>query len=234
MEKEVLGFYLSSHPLAEHEQTLSRYCHHTTADVHDLPDRQEVTLGGILSAVIHRHVKSPRPGAPTKFASFDLEDKQGIVRCNLWPDSYVEYGSLVQSDAILVVRGQLDRRGGGDEPNLSVTELIPLDQLESRYTTGLVIRVDEPAHGLEKLAQVREIVRGYPGACELRLVLCLRDGSRVHLKSHRIQIEVTSELRDRLDQLLGPGNLRLVTTKPRVAENKNGRRGRNGQSGTAH
>lgn len=223
MEKEVLGFYLSSHPLAEHEQTLARYCTHTTAHLAGLPDREEVIVGGMLSAVTFRHVKNARPGAPTKYGNFDLEDKAGIVRCIVWPDCFVEYGHLVQGDSILVVRGNIDRRGGGDEPNLIVSELMPLDELESRYTTGIVVRIDEPSHGPEKLAKVREIVRGYPGKCELRLLLCLRDGGRVHLKAHGMHVEVTSELRDRIDELLGPGNLRLITTKPATKPASNGK-----------
>jgi DNA polymerase-3 subunit alpha len=190
-----------------------------------MPDKAEVILGGMLSAVNFRHVKSARPGAPTKFANFDLEDKRGIMRCILWPEKCAEYGHLVQADGILVVRGEIDRRGGGDEANLIVTELIPLDELESRYTSGIVVRVDEQSHGLETLAHVREIVRGYPGPCELRLLLCLEDGSRVHLKSHRLQVEVTTEMRSRIDDLLGPGNLRLITAKPTTGNGKRQRRG---------
>jgi len=223
MEREVLGFYLSSHPLAEYESTLARYCTHTTSDVAQLSDKTEVILGGMLSAIKLAHVKNARPGAPTKYANFDLEDKEGAIRCILWPDDYAASGQLIKPDAILLARGAVDRRGGGDEANLIVNELIPLEELESRYTTGLVIRVDEARHGAKKLSQVREIVRAYPGRCELQLLLSLRDGSRVHLKSHRIQIDVTSEMRERLDELLGAGNLRLITTKPAVG---NGRRQR--------
>jgi DNA polymerase-3 subunit alpha len=225
----VLGFYLSSHPLAEHEEKLAQYCSHTTSDLSRMPDKAEVIVGGMLSAITLRHVKNARQGAPTKYANFDLEDKQGIVRCILWPDHYAACGDLVEADGILVVRGDVDRRGGGDEANLIVSELIPLGELESRYTSGIVVRWDERQHGTEKLEQIRQIVRTYPGACELRLLLCLEDGSRVHLKSHGVQVEVTLELRQRIDQLLGPGNLRLITNKPTVS-NGNGKRGRRGRA----
>jgi DNA polymerase-3 subunit alpha len=229
MEKEVLGFYLTSHPLAEYEDTLARYRSHTTADIAQVADKNEVILGGMLSAVKLAHVKNARAGAPTKYANFDLEDKDGTIRCILWPDDYAASGELVQPDAILLARGAVDRRGGGDEANLIVNELIPLEELESRYTAGIVIRIDEQAHGSSKLGQVREIVRGYPGRCELRLRLDLQDGSHVHLKSHLMQVDVTQEMRKRLDELLGPGNVRLITTKPVAGNGKrqrgNGRRG---------
>ena len=79
------------------------------------------------------------------------------------PTNYVEYGELVQPDAILVARAVVDRRGGGDEVNLIVNELIPLDQLDSRYTTGVLIRIDEEQHGSgrpERAARNHDVLSG--------------------------------------------------------------------------
>jgi len=212
MEKEVLGFYLSSHPLAEHEKTLSTYCSHTTADVSTLRDRTGVTLGGMLSAVKFSHVRKTRAGSTaTKYANFDLEDINGSIRCIVWPDDFVKFGHLVQGDAILVARGTIDRRGGGDEANLIVNELIPLEQLASRYTRGVIVRVDEAHHDEDALPKLREIVRGYPGNCELQMLLCLADGNRVLLKSDHVKVELNPEMRTRVDDLLGQGNFKLLT-----------------------
>jgi DNA polymerase-3 subunit alpha len=214
MEKEVLGFYLSSHPLAEYESTLASYRSHTTADIADLKHRDEIILGGILSAIKFSHTRNARPGQPTKFANFDLEDKQGAIRCVLWPDDYEKFGPLVRQDAVLIARGTVDR-SRGDEANFIINELIPLDQLDARYTTGIRIRLDARHHSPETLTKMREIVRGYPGACELQLVIALEDGSQVTLRSHRVQLDVTAELRRRLDDLLGSGSYRLITTPPK-------------------
>jgi DNA polymerase III subunit alpha len=132
-------------------------------------------------------------------------------------------GNLVVADSILMVRGAIDRRGG-EEANLVVNELIPLDQLDSRYTTGIVVRIDEREHAADMLDKVREVVRSSPGNSELQLALILEDGSRVFLKSHRVRLEVNRDLQDRLDDLLGPGNLQLLTAKPRLNQNGNGQR----------
>ncbi len=231
MEKEVLGFYLSSHPLAEYEKTLATFCSHTTTEIAHLPDRAEVIMGGMLSAIKASHIRKVRPGATaTKYANFDLEDVAGSIRCILWPDDYLKFGHLVQHDAILVARGVIDRRGG-DEANMIVNELIPLDELSSRYTSGIIIRVDQGKHGASMLPKVKEIVRGYPGNRVLQLMLCLDDGSRVHLKSNAIQVEINSELRQRVDDLLGSGHWQLITSPPKPAAsngNGNGARGRRG------
>ena len=230
MEKEVLGFYLRSHPLAEYEKQLSAYASHSTDELSKLPDRSEVILGGMVSSIKFAHTKNARPDAPTKYVNFDLEDMQGSIRCILWPTGFAEMGDLVQADVILCIRGAVDRRGGGDEANLIVNELIPLDQLDSRCASGILIRIEEEKHSPEMLPQLREIVRGYPGHRDLQFVLVLKDGKRVYLRSDRLRVGVTTELRSRITGLLGPGNYQLMTTGPPPANgNGNGNGGRRRQ-----
>ncbi len=214
-EKEVLGFYLSSHPLAEHQSKLSAYCTHTTAELTGLSDRTEVYVGGLLSAIKTAHVRKARdPGESTKYVNFDLEDMDGAIRCILWPREYADYGNLVQPDAILVARAVVDRRGGSDEVNLVVNELIPLDLLDARYTKGILVRVDELQHGEQALQELRKIIRSFPGDRDLQLLLQLADGRRVIIDSLGYKVDIVPELRQRIDALLQPGNVRLLTDKP--------------------
>ncbi len=141
MEKEVLGFYLDNHPLEEYQDKLRSFCSHTTGQLATLADRQEVVLGGMVSAVKFAHVKRSRdPSAATKYVMFDLEDMEGSIRCIQWPSEFAESGALIQSDAILVIRGTIDRRG--DEPNLIAAEVIPLEQLDRRFLTGIRLVVN--------------------------------------------------------------------------------------------
>jgi DNA polymerase-3 subunit alpha len=222
-EKEVLGFYLSSHPLAEYEKTLSTYCSHTLDKVASLQARTEVMVGGSLTAIKFSQTKNPRPDKPSKYVMFDLEDMTGIVRCILWPDDFVNHGHMVAADAILVVKGVIDRRG--EEANLIVNELIPLEDLAGRFTRGMVVRVTEEQHAQRGLEDLYEILRGYPGSCELQLVVCLADGAKAYLKSGSLRIDLNPELRNRVDQLLGPGNVKLLSAphKPMIQAG-NGRR----------
>ncbi len=215
-EKEVLGFYLSSHPLAEHVSTLTTYCSHGIADLGRVPHRTEVIVGGMLAAIKLSQTKNPRPGAThTKYAMFDLEDMTGLVRCILWPEEYANFGTLVESDAIRVVRGVIDRRPGSEETNLIVNELIPLEDMAGRFTKGIVIRLDESLHSREDVLRLREILRGYPGACDLQFQVWLADGSKVFLRSDTQRVALDAEMRSRVDELLGPGNLRLVADPPK-------------------
>ena len=213
-EKEVLGFYLDSHPLAEFEPKLATFRTHTTDRLTDIKDRGAVTLGGMLSSIKLAHTKNPKPGAPSKYANFDLEDMQGAIRCIMWPKQFADHGHHVQPDAVVLAKGKIDRRGGGDEANLIVDELIPLDALDQRYTHGMRIRLEESNHDPDVFKRLREVIRGYPGSQELMFSIELEEGEVVHLKSDRYKVEITPELRSRLDDLLGTGYYKLMMSKP--------------------
>lgn len=213
-EKEVLGFYLSSHPLAEHEKALAAYCTHTTVQAAELKHRSEVMLGGMLSSIKCSHTKTPKPGSPSRYAMFDLEDTEGMMRCIVWPEQFATYEPLVKPDAIIVIRGAIDKRPGSEEANLIVNEIIALEDLASRCTRGVMIRVLEESHGPQKLELLHEVLRSYPGNCELQLLLCLADGSRVSCRCDKMRLSVNPEMQSRVDDLLGPGNVRLLTATP--------------------
>jgi DNA polymerase-3 subunit alpha len=230
MEKEVLGFYLTSHPLDQHEATLRTYCSHSSAQLPSLEARTEVWVGGMLAAVRFSHTKKPRPGSTqTKYAMWDLEDLDGIVRCIIWPEQFADFQEKVKADAILAVRATIDRRPGAEEINLIVQELIPLDELSARFSSAVLIRVREDTHGSEILTSLREIVRGYPGTKLLRLRLDLAEGGSVTLDCTKSAVAIDPELRRRVEELLGPGSFRVIGGAPKASSpqqraTNNGRR----------
>ncbi|QDS97304.1 DNA polymerase III subunit alpha [Adhaeretor mobilis] len=231
LEKEVLGFYLSSHPLAEFETTLRTFCTHSSKSIGALEHRDEVLMGGMLAAIKLSHTKNPRPGqVHTKYAMWDLEDLDGITRCIMWPEQFAEFGEHVEGDAILAIKGKVDRRPGAEEVNLIVDELIPIAELPEKYSSGVVIRVEEEKHGEQALKQLREILRGYPGRKKLKLRLDLARGGHLWLDSQWQGVDLTSECRDRVDGLLGPGNLQLQTARPQPSQ-RNGNRQKKWQKG---
>ncbi len=208
-EKEVLGFYLSSHPLAEHAEALSSYCSHTTTDAAALARGSDVILGGMIGSIKFSHTRNPRPGSNvTRYAMFDLEDTAGSMRSIIWPEEFARYEPLVKSEAIVVLRGTIDKRTGSDEANVIVNELVPIAEAASRFTRGVVIRLDESRHALGSLDKLHEILRAYPGNCELQISISLADGGHVLCKSAKC-VKIGAEMRQRVEELLGPGHIRF-------------------------
>ena len=215
-EKEVLGYYLTSHPLAPYEVKLASYCSHKTSGLENCKDRDRVSMGGMISSVKQTHVKNPRdPNSPTKYAMFDLEDVDGAIRCILWPQDFVKHGHNIKSDAVVVLQGRLDFRGG-DEANMIVDKVIPIEELDQSLTHGMKIMIDEQFHPPETVKTAYEIIRGYPGNRQLKIELIMADGMRVELNSTK-RVEINDQLTKRLSDLLGATAVEMLIDRKQLS-----------------
>jgi DNA polymerase-3 subunit alpha len=215
-EKEVLGYYLSAHPLAEYQSQLGTLCSHTTVNLKNCKRREEVIVGGMISSIKLAHTKNPKPGQPSKYANFDLEDVEGMVRCIVWPDDFAEFGHLIVPDAIVLLRAVVDRRDGGDEINLIGNEIIPIAEADTRFTSGIRVFLDSQNHDEQTFVRLREILRGYPGSREVWLEFHMEEGDRIHVRSGKHRVDIQPELRARLDDLLGSQGHKLLIQRPKL------------------
>jgi DNA polymerase III subunit alpha len=225
MEKEVLGMYLSAHPMEEYKQLLGTLCSHTTNQLKDVKSRSEVIVGGMISSIKLANTKNPKPGASSRYANFDLEDMQGAVRCICWPDGYEKVGHLIVSESVVIMRATCEKRGE-DEVNLLANEIIPIAEASERFTAGMQIRMDQNVHSEEMIPMLNEVLRGYPGNMDVTLAVRLESGDIVQLKVNKHRVSITPELRGRLDDLLGQESHRLLVTPPKPKQNAGGRRSR--------
>ena len=161
-EKEALDFYISSHPLAQHEDELRRFATHTRRPARRRwPPNQEVILGGMLTQVRFMNTKKARNGN-SRYVRCKLEDFTGSAECVMWPDDFVRYKDLIAEDKICLRPGHRraqPRRAGPDPHAASST----MEQGQRERTTGLVLLLNlgihKPEH-LESVARVLERSRG--------------------------------------------------------------------------
>ena len=210
-EKEVLGYYVHSHPLAEHKDLLDSLCSHGTAGLGGVKAKGEVVIGGLVSALKLSNTKQARPGSThTRYAMFDLEDMDGLVRTICWPEDYARLGEAIQPDAVILVAGSIDRRAGSEETNLVVNEIVPIAEARRLPARSVTVRMVEGTHDAAVLDRLAELVGRHPGAVPLRLVIDLADGSRVLLEADRHQVAWSPELHAAVAELLGPGSVRAA------------------------
>jgi DNA polymerase-3 subunit alpha len=221
-EKEVLGYYVHSHPLAEYADLLETICTHGSAGLAAVPAKGSVVIGGLVAALKLSNTKLARPGSThTRYAMFDLEDIEGLVRTICWPEEYARLGEWIAPDAVVVVMGSIDRRAGSEETNLVVNDLVPIAEAWSRPVKSLTVKLIDPRHDTTTLDQLADVFRRHPGATPVRLVLELADGRRVLMEADREKVAWSQALRAELVELLGPGCLRVglaVAGKRREAE----------------
>ncbi|QDT16067.1 DNA polymerase III subunit alpha [Alienimonas californiensis] len=172
-EKEVFGFYLTSHPLTEAGDAITKFATATTLELGEAQDGDEVTVGGMVGAIKKARTKKPSRNGNTDYVMFDFEDPEGCVRCIMWPEEFARQGDLVKAEAVLYVKGKVDRRGR--EPNLIVNRLMTADDAIKEHTRQLAVKFQKGLHADAEMARVREILGRYPG--ETDVVVLIDTGS---------------------------------------------------------
>jgi DNA polymerase-3 subunit alpha len=168
-EKEVFGFYLTSHPLSQFADQLKAFAQQTVADLRDLPDGKEVLVGGMVGAIKKAQTKKPSRNGNSRYVNFDLEDPHGIVRCIQWPDDYARDGDKIVPEAILILKGRIDARGR--EPNLIVNKLMSLDDAAKEFTKQVALKFKRGFHTAEDMQRVRDVLARFPGKTPVVVVV---------------------------------------------------------------
>lgn len=169
LEKEVLGFYLTSHPLTEFSRQLNAYSQQQIKHLREMEDGKEVVLGGMIGAMKPAATKKPSRNGNSKYMNFDLEDSTGVVRCIMWPDDYATHGEKVKKDAIVLVRGRIDARSR--EPNIIINKLMTLEQAEKEYTKQVLVKFRRGFHNEHDMKRVRDLLLRHPGKTPVVLVI---------------------------------------------------------------
>lgn len=168
-EKEVFGFYLTSHPLTEFADQIEAFTQQTTKDLRDLGDGKEVLLGGMIASIKKATTKNPSRNGNSKYVNFDLEDPAGVVRCIMWPDDYANAGEKVVSDTVVLVRGRVDSRGR--EPNIIVNKLYTMADAEKEFTKAIALVLKRGYHTEEDMKRAKDILSRYPGKTPVVVVV---------------------------------------------------------------
>ncbi len=192
-EKEMLGLYVSDHPLFGVEKALRAICTSTIPGLWDLQDKSQATIGGIVGGITQRYTKG---GDPMFF--FTLEDLQGSTEVVCFPRTVAEYGPFVREDAILVVGGRVDHRG--DDVKFIAQEL-----REPELAAEEMVRLRVPATVLSRnmVDRLREALGNHPGTAPVYLHMISADGEKVIRLGDDHRVEPRSSLFAELRALLG-------------------------------
>ncbi|MSO21070.1 MAG: DNA polymerase III subunit alpha [Acidobacteria bacterium] len=168
-EKEVLGFYITGHPMQKYAQKLRELGTVETNALADLPPQKEVAIGGVLTAV-----KAARSKRGDLWASGSLEDLQGKVDLLVFPEAYKRFAELLKMDAILLVRGKLQMEEGAS-PRLNVSDVGLLDKAEPEMASAIIIRIrlgrQNGSSDSAVARQLFDLIERKPGAALVRIEL---------------------------------------------------------------
>jgi DNA polymerase-3 subunit alpha len=202
-EKEALDFYLSSHPLAQHDADLRRYALHTVEMAKKLDSGKEVLLGGMMTLV--RFFTSKKSNK--RYARCKIEDFTGLAECVMWPDNYDRHSELFVNDRIVLAQATLERLDR-DEPVFVLSKLLTIEQARREMTTGMLLKMSLREHEPKHIDALANILRRYPGTCRVELQVTDLAGRKAQLRIGRdFQVDPAKIALDELEMILGKGGV---------------------------
>ncbi|GJM22170.1 MAG: DNA-directed DNA polymerase [Planctomycetota bacterium] len=203
MEKEALGFSITVDPMAEHRALLRLVATHDIAELAELPDRAEVLVGGMVTA-LRTTVSSKGRSAGQAMALFKVQGLGGNCSAVIFPRTYAECRELVHDEAVLLFRAQVDT--SRDEPGLLVDEVIQLSDPNVARGRRLLLDIP-PGSDDEVLTQVDQLklaMAQSAGPTEAYLSIPLSAQQRkVYRLGRSGGVGVTAELVRDLEAVLG-------------------------------
>jgi DNA polymerase-3 subunit alpha len=208
-EKEVLGFYVTGHPLEKYTARLATLTRHDTSSVEEMAHEAPVTLAGILRAL---RVKPSKKG--DLWASAQLEDLRGAVELLVFPQAYQQLQGVLKPDAPLLVKGRV-RHEENQKTRVVVSEARPLEAAVNGAKAQLRIRVNLDSARESLVDELCRLLAAHPGDSPVLLELT-RPGdflARLQPRVSRV-VKADDELLDRLRDLCGDDAIRLEKQTP--------------------
>jgi len=203
-ERELLGLYVSAHPLDRYRELLSLYATPLSA-VASLPEGDEALVGGRVKAI--RKIATKK-GDPMAFVT--VEDGRGEVEATVFPRVLATAGDILRVDELIGMRVLSGVRNG--TPNLVVQEVFPISDLEKRGSAILLIRLRAEDAVPEKLGLISARLTSDRGRVPVVLRLEGEDGAGIEVRAaDRFRVSAAPSLRAAIEELVGEGRVELIT-----------------------
>ncbi len=202
-EKEALGFYITAHPLDKYERELRRIGRLTTADLPSAADGTQVRLAGVIHAVKLKNNKAGK-----RYATFQLEDREGTVECIAWPETYQKYETVISGDQPVVVKGRLDV--DDERAQIILDEVHPLGKALSEAVREVRIRAARERLAEAELLRLKELLQRHKGQSLIYLHVAFSDQREaIFLFGDNYRVAPTEAFVAELKQVLCPDSIEL-------------------------
>ncbi|MEA3490039.1 MAG: DNA polymerase III subunit alpha [Candidatus Omnitrophota bacterium] len=205
-EKEMLGFYITKHPLARFERLLNAYSTCRISELSGMSDGQEVLIGGIINK---SRVTVTRKRAE-KMAILSLEDLDNFVEVLVFPKTYRKAPDLAKEDNLVYVFGRLNLRE--EEPKIVAEEIIPLEKVKEKFTKSVLVKMSTTGLEEQIMKRLRGAMRKFKGKIPVYIDFVSSEGRKVRMSTDKeFFVYPTDELISEFEAIVGTGNVKFLT-----------------------
>ncbi len=208
-EKELLGFYVSGHPLEVYRTLLETVASCTSGNIGECPDGSGASMGGVLTRI---KINTDKKGKRMAFVT--LEDFEGSTEIIVFSDLYEKRRDIITTESMVMVSGKVSARED-EQPKIVADKIELLDTVADGGELILKLFIDLNGEGLGNL---ENILSKYTGSADV--ILVLNTGSeRVVMRAEKLKVSAKPGLTRRLSTLLGGNNVKWET---KVSANTSG------------
>jgi DNA polymerase-3 subunit alpha len=203
-EREVVGFYITGHPLRNYEIEYKSFCNFHIGETERTEEIENVRACGVITNI---KTKIDRTG--NKMAFFTIDDFSGSCECLMFSKVFAEYGEYVKKEEPVFIVGNLE--SSGDTVKMHVNKLIPIDAARNELSKSIRINIVKEKVPPEKLLELQSVLETYPGKIPVFIQLSSNGGnsSLYALKNQRV--ELSNELLKKLIEIFGEDSFLLNT-----------------------
>jgi DNA polymerase-3 subunit alpha len=200
-EKEMLGFYVSGHPLTRYRRELARFASRTSQKITAADEGKEARVGGIIQAI-----KTIPDKRGNLMAFVTIEDFGGSLELILFSDSFEKAKEHIRVDGIILASGRISTREG-QAPKLLTSNVVPLDRLTDFYDCRLVLQFDR--EDLPRIGEIRPILEAHPGEKDV-IILTRKNGEELQIRPRNLRVSLQNDILEDLRRVLGESKVYLA------------------------
>ena len=206
-EKEMIGFYITGHPLAKYEKILKEYSTAVSAGLKSLEDGQKVWFGGIINKI--KNTVTKRTGE--KMAIMMVEDMEGSVEALVFPNAYKNISKYIVLNAAIFINGRLDLKE--ERSKIIVEEIIPIMDARKKFTQAVSIDLLSQEMDEDLFGRLRGVFSRHQGDTPVYLNFATKtnDSYRM-LIDRKLFVSPTNELASELETLIGREHIKFEKT----------------------
>jgi DNA polymerase-3 subunit alpha len=201
-EKDMLGFYVSGHPLARYASQLKRFTPFSTANLSQCSDGQEIKIVGLIAKIKETVTRAKQE----KMAILKIEDLEGEIEVLVFPAAFQKISQFIQPSTVVLAKGRINLKE--ETPKLILNDLLPIDEVY-KVITGININLSGIRDNL--FETLKELLLSSPGQVPIYLHLDTPAKSRVQLVvGEGFYVQPNEKLIQDVESLLGANRLSLV------------------------
>jgi DNA polymerase-3 subunit alpha len=198
-ERDAIGFFITGHPLDKYAQDLKRLADTCTDDLRNRAQQDKVTLGGVIHTL---KLKNSRKG--DRYATFNLEDRSGVVEVIAWPETYRRCEEPIHSEDPVLVTGTLEI--GEERCQVIADTVTPLLEAREKAVKQVHFALRAERVNEDGLRMLRQTLSQHRGACSAFLHLLLPDRTETVIAlPAELKVAATERMVQEVERLFGNG-----------------------------